>query len=159
MAEQIDDVPAERVPTGSDRPPRAMFRMPQVAIMAALFAMLCATPFAWAAPGLAAVYLLPIAFIVWVVRTRTVADASGLSVRTMFGERELPWSEIKGLALTPRAKVRAVLSDGSEAALPFVRPRHLPVLAVVSQGRISDPLAATAGGEGDADQEGSGPDA
>lgn len=142
VAQQTDGAPAEQAPNGPARPERAIFRMPQVAILAALFAMICATPFAWAAPGLLAVYLLPIAFIVWVVRTRTTADTAGLEVRTALGGRKLAWAELKGLSITERAKIRAVLTDGTEVPLPFVRPRHLSVLALVSGGRITDPMAA-----------------
>ncbi|MGH3948054.1 MAG: PH domain-containing protein [Pseudonocardiaceae bacterium] len=118
---------------------RAVFRVQRTVVLAALLAMVCAVPFAFGAPGLAVIYLLPIGYIVWVLRTRTVADVEGLTVRTVFTQRFLPWAALKGLAITRRSKVRAVLADGGEVTLPSVRARHLPALALVSRGRITDP--------------------
>lgn len=115
--------------------------MPGAAIFAAAFVMFCATPLAWSSWWLTPIYLLPLGYIVWLVRTRTVADADGLVARTVFGSRRLPWSELKGLTITSRAEVRAVLTDGSEVRLPTVRTRHLPVLAYVSGGHLTDPFA------------------
>ncbi|MPY84624.1 MAG: PH domain-containing protein [Actinophytocola sp.] len=115
--------------------------MPGAAIFAAFFVMFCGTPLAWSSWWLTPIYLLPLGYIVWLVRTRTVADAEGLVTRTVFSSRRLPWSELKGLTITSRAEVRAVLTDGSEVRLPTVRTRHLPVLAYVSDGHLSDPLA------------------
>lgn len=115
--------------------------MPGVTIFVAAFVMICATPLAWSAFWLTPVYLLPIGYIVWVVRTRTVADADGLTTRTLFSSRRLTWSELKGLTITSRAEVRAVLTDDSEVRLPTVRTRHLPVLAYVSGGHVTDPTS------------------
>ncbi|MPY80943.1 MAG: PH domain-containing protein [Actinophytocola sp.] len=116
--------------------------MPGATIFAAVFVMISATPFAWSSFWLAPVYLLPIGYIVWVVRTRTVADADGLTARTLFSSRWLAWSELKGLTITSRSEVRAVLTDDSEVRLPTVRTRHLPVLAYVSGGHVTDPTQA-----------------
>jgi len=57
-------------------------------------------------------------------------------------KRALPWSSLKGLRLTKRAEVRAVLTDDTEVALPAVRTRHLSALALISGGRLDDPLAS-----------------
>lgn len=121
--------------------------MPGVTIFAAFFVLLCATPLAWSALWLTPIYLLPIGYIVWVVRTRTVADADGLTARTIFSSRRLAWSELKGLTITSRNEVRAVLTDDSEVRLPTVRTRHLPVLAYVSGGHVTDPTAREAAPE------------
>jgi hypothetical protein len=118
-----------------------VFRVPAIAVLAALLLAMCATPFAVGAPGLFAIYLVPIAIIVWVLRTRTTADADGLDVRHVFGHRSLPWSSLKGLRLTKRSGVRAVLRDDTEVTLPSVRIRHLSVLALMSGGRLADPMA------------------
>jgi hypothetical protein len=45
--------------------------------------------------------------------------------------------------LTNKAKVRAVLKDDTQIALPTVRTRHLPVLSIVSAGRLEDPTGLT----------------
>lgn len=118
--------------------------MPGIALLAVVFLMVCLVPTAFAGvPGLWVLYLIPLALIVFVVRTRTVASAKGLSVRTMFGHRELPWESLKGLAITGRAKVKAVLTDDSQVPLPTVRTRHLPVISLVSEGRMKDPSGLT----------------
>jgi hypothetical protein len=43
--------------------------------------------------------------------------------------------------LTKKSGVRAVLEDDTEVALPSVRTRHLSALALISGGRLDDPLA------------------
>lgn len=139
-------------PTDAPRLERAVFRVQRTAVLAALLAMVAATPLAFGAPGLLAVYLVPLAAIVWVLRTQTVADGDGLTVRTVLRSRILPWSELKGLSVDKRSRVRAVLPDDSLVALPSVRARHLPALSLVSGGRITDPTEPAAE-ESDSEQE------
>jgi hypothetical protein len=43
--------------------------------------------------------------------------------------------------------VLAVREDDTSVALPFVRTRHLPALALVSGGRLDDPTEARAQAE------------
>ena len=122
-------------------PSRLLFRVPPTAALGALLLAIAAVPFAFGAPGLYVIFLVPIALIVWILRYRTTADAQGLTVRRALTKRALPWSSLKGLRLTKRAGVRAVLTDDTEVALPAVRTRHLPALALISGGRLDDPLA------------------
>jgi Bacterial PH domain len=123
---------------------KAIFRVPGISFLAIVFLMVCLIPVAFnGVPGLWALYVVPLGLILFVVRTRTVATAQGLAIRTMFGHRELPWEALKGLAITKRSKVRAVLPDDSQIPLPTVRTRHLPVLALVSEGRLKDPSGLT----------------
>ncbi|MFC4000577.1 PH domain-containing protein [Prauserella oleivorans] len=128
-----------------DTPPHAVFRIPATALLSVIILLFCVTPAAFALPGLQVLYLIPIGVTVWVIRTRTTATAEGLTVRTVFTTRTLPWSALKGLAITPKSKVQAVLSDGGKVALPAVRTRHLPVLSLVSGGRIADPSGVLTG--------------
>ncbi|WP_143073421.1 PH domain-containing protein [Actinokineospora terrae] len=132
-------------------PSRLVFRVPGIAVLAALLFAICATPFAFAAPGLVAVYVIPIALVVWVLRVRTTADAEGLVVREVVSSRPLPWKLLKGLRLNAAGRVSAVLHDDTEVALPQVRTRHLPALALVSGGRLADPTEG--GPEGEPDDE------
>jgi hypothetical protein len=126
------------------RQPRAIFKIPSTALLAIAFLVMCMTPVALGeVPWLWVIYVFPLALLFFVLRTRTVADQNGLSVHTMFGHRDIPWSALKGLALT-KAKVRAVLTDDSQITLPTVRTRHLPVLSIVSGGRLEDPTGLTA---------------
>jgi hypothetical protein len=123
---------------------KAIFKIPGTTFIGIAFLVLCITPVAlgeylW----LAVIYIFPILLAVFVVRTRTVADSAGLTVRTMFGERTLPWASLKGLAITDKSKVRAVLTDDSQVTLPTVRTRHLPVISLVSGGLVKDPSGLT----------------
>lgn len=120
-------------------PSRLVFRIPGVAILAALLLAVCATPIAFAAPWLPVLYVIPLAIVVWVIRVRTTATADGIVAREVFRSRTLPWDSLKGLRLTKRSGVRAVLADDTEVTLPCVRVRHLPALALVSGGRLDDP--------------------
>src|SRR5207249_729943 len=96
---------------------------------------------AFGAPFFYVIFAVPLGLIVWIVRYRTTADADGLTVRRALTKRALPWSSLKGLRLTKRAGIRAVLKDDTEVPLPAVRTRHLPALALISGGRLDDPLA------------------
>jgi Bacterial PH domain len=122
---------------------KVVFRIPPTAHLAPLLLAVAATPFAFAAPGLYAIYLAPIAIVVWVVRNRTVADGTGLIARSTFEQRSLAWDEIASLKLD-RGRVSAVDTDGTVTRLPGVRLRHLSLLSQVSGGRIPDPAAAPA---------------
>jgi hypothetical protein len=123
-------------------PSRLVFRIPSTAVLGALLFAVTATPFAWAAPGLFAIYLVPIVAIAWVLRVRTTADGEKLVARTLFARHVLPWSDIRALKVSDRSWVRAVVEDGKELPLPTVRTRHLPALALISGGRLDDPTEA-----------------
>ncbi|WP_342669946.1 PH domain-containing protein [Amycolatopsis jejuensis] len=124
----------------TDEGRRAVFRIPTTAYLAIGLLTICVTPVALGEiGGFQWLYVFPLALLVFVARTRTVATREGLQVRTVFGKRDLPWSSLKGLAITGKARVRAVLGDDTQISLPTVRTRHLPVLALVSEGKIQDP--------------------
>jgi hypothetical protein len=116
---------------------RAVFRVSPLTVLAALALAVCATPFAFGAPWLWLVYLVPLAIIGWTLRVRTEADADAVTVRRLIGRRRVPWSEISSLRLGSR--VSAVLTDGAELPLPAVHIRDLPQLAAASGGRLPDP--------------------
>jgi len=120
-------------------PPRLVFRIPSTAVLGALLAALAATPFAFAAPWLFLVYLVPLSAIALVLRLRTTADGEKLVARTLLHRRVVAWSDIRSLRVSERSWVRAVVADGKELPLPTVRTRHLPALALISGGRLDDP--------------------
>jgi hypothetical protein len=120
-------------------PSRLVFRIPATAVLGALLFAVTATPFAWAAPGLFAVYLVPVVAIAWVIRVRTVADQEKLVARTLFGRHVVAWSDVRAFRVSERSWVRAVVEDGKELPLPTVRTRHLPALSLISGGRLDDP--------------------
>lgn len=118
---------------------RAVFRIPGTALIGVLMLFMCMFPFAAGLPYLLVLLLVPIVLAVWIIRTRTDATEKGLTVRTLRSTRELPWESIKGFTITPKSTIIAVLDDDTTVPLPSVRTRHLPVLSLVSGGRIPDP--------------------
>ncbi|WP_433264261.1 PH domain-containing protein [Actinosynnema sp. CS-041913] len=118
---------------------KLVFRIPSPALIAAGTIAVCATPFAWAAPGLQAIYLLPLGFAWWVLRNRTTVDSARLVARGTFGKRVLAWDDVTAIKVVPRGWLSAVLADGSLVRLPAVRAGHLSALAAVSGGRVPDP--------------------
>jgi hypothetical protein len=131
-------------PDGPAALPQAVFRISPLVVLVALVFAVCATPVAFAAPYLWLIYLVPIGIVVWTMRVRTVADPETVTVRRIVGGRRVPWNEVSSVHLgrsrdPGRARVSAVLSDGSELALPAVHVRDLPRLAAVSGGRLPDP--------------------
>lgn len=128
---------------------RAVFRVPPVSLLTIPLLLFCITPVAFTVPGLQVLYLIPVAIVVWVVRVRTVATPEGLTARTLTASRSIPWDDLAGLSVTEKAAIRAALPDGTTTPLPYVRLHHVPVLSLLSGGRIPDPSGALAG-DGDA---------
>jgi hypothetical protein len=127
---------------------KAVFRIPRTSFMAIALLTICVTPIALGEiPYLQWLYIFPVALAVFVIRTRTVATREGLATRTVFGKRDVPWSALKGLAITKRSRVEAVLADDTKVALPTVRTRHLPVLSLVSGGLVADPSGLLEAGD------------
>jgi hypothetical protein len=118
---------------------RLVFKPPRISLVVLAFLVVCESTVALAAPGLWLLYLIPVAGAVWVLRTRTVVDLDTVTVRRVFTRRSLSWAAIASLRLRDRRWVSAVLTDGAEITLPEVRARHLPVLAMITGGRIADP--------------------
>ncbi|HHU68147.1 MAG TPA: PH domain-containing protein [Corynebacterium sp.] len=86
--------------------------------------------------------LIPLAFILWVVRARTVVDERGVDIRYAFrGGRTVRWEDVAGVGFKGS---RALLTtrDGAEHAMPGVTFNSLPQLAAASRGRIPDVLTA-----------------
>ena len=121
--------------------PTVTFRPPLTGLIAVFGLTVCVTPVAFGAPGLQVLYLLPLGGLAWLMRTRTVAGSDKVVAQRVLGTRSLAWSDLAGLRVDERSRVWAVLRDGEEVGLPAVRPRDLPALARVSQGRLPDPLA------------------
>ncbi|CAM05333.1 hypothetical protein SACE_6160 [Saccharopolyspora erythraea NRRL 2338] len=129
------------------------YRITPVSLLAALTVLIGVTPVAWTAgPWALSLYLIPLALVVWVLRTRTTIDATHVTTRRVLGSTRFGWDEIASFRLDERRWLRAVLNSGKEVVLPAVRVRDLPRLAAISGGRIPDLTERT---PGDADAEAS----
>jgi len=118
---------------------KLVFRIPATALLAAGLIVICVTPVAWVAPGLQALYVLPLGYAYWVVRNRTTVTEEQLVARGLFGSTTLKWSEVKSIRLVQKGWLKAVREDDTEVTLPAVRFMHLPALSLVSGGRVPDP--------------------
>jgi Bacterial PH domain len=114
----------------------AVFRIPLTALVAVVVLAVCATPMAFAAPGLQAVYLLPAVLAAWVLRERTTIDASAVHARYLWSSRRLPWSDLEGFVVGRSGAVRAVTHSGELVRLPGVRFTDLERIAQVSGGAV-----------------------
>lgn len=121
------------------------FRLSRSAYLGVLFLLLCTAPLAFVADGgneggptaltwRLSLLALPVLAAVFIARTATFASSAGLRVRAVFGVRELPWGDVRGLSIEGRA-VYAVLADGA-VRLPCVRVSDLAAIANVSAGRL-----------------------
>lgn len=140
---QAPGQPERAVPTLTTMalPKKLVFRFTGSAYVAIAFVVMCASFVGFASPWLTVVYLLPIGAFVWVFRTRTEVDADKLVIRRVLTRTVLPWSRVASLRVADKGWIRAVRTDGGEIALPTVRTRHLPAVALISRGRITDPTA------------------
>ena len=118
--------------------PRTVFRVSPLMVLFALALAVCAIPVAFGAPYLWLIYVVPVAIVVWTLRTRTVVDADGMRVRRLVGGRHVAWDTVGGLRVDRRNSVHAVLNGGGEVTLPAVHVRDLPALAEASGGRLPD---------------------
>jgi len=128
---------------------RAVFRMPAASAAIPLVAVLCVTPLATVGGGWWALYAIPVIAAVYIVVTRTTADAAQLTAHSLLGAKRMTWSDMDGLELRDTRWTVAVGKDGRRLPLPMVRPRDLPRLAAASGGSLN--LYPQESGDEDAD--------
>ncbi|SDO24023.1 PH domain-containing protein [Nakamurella panacisegetis] len=117
---------------------KAVFRLPGVSFLIPFLFFIAVTPLANAGTHhiLLVLYLFPLIGLVYILITRTVADAVQLRTVGLLGARTIAWSELDGLEFHGPRWAIAVALDGRRLRLPMVRPRDLPRLAAVSGGRL-----------------------
>lgn len=120
-----------------DAPTR--FRMNRAALLPVLVFAVCVVPTATVSYAALLLLLLPALLAVWVLRTGFDVDADGITVRSLLGSRAVPWSELAGIRVGPRADLWLVTTGGTDVRLPGVRARDLPALGRASEGRIPVP--------------------
>ena len=117
----------------------ARLRMSRTALLPVLVLAVCVLPAAAATTWTLVLLLIPVAVAAWVLRIGVDIDAGGVTVRSLFGQRQVPWSDLAGIRVTRRGSLRLVPTHGPEVRLPVLRPRDLPRLAALSGGRIDVP--------------------
>lgn len=85
--------------------------------------------------------LLPLLFIVGVLRTRTEFTEGGITARYLLRPtKSLAWDDFEALRFTRGGKALAVSKDETTFPLPGVSFNSLVTLAEVTGGRIPDPV-------------------
>ncbi|MDI3314248.1 MAG: PH domain-containing protein [Mycobacterium sp.] len=90
-------------------------------------------------PLTAPLLVIPVVLSALIIRLRTVADAQGVTVRTLLGSQTVRWEQIDGLRFHKGSWARAQLKNGGELRLPAVSFATLPLLAEASAGRVPNP--------------------
>jgi hypothetical protein len=95
------------------------------------FLAICLTPMLrnW---WLLLIYLIPIVAVLYVARTGTDADSTGITVRTLFGSERLSWSQIDGLRIGRRGELFAVQGT-QQLRLPTARWNDVDRLNSISE--------------------------
>lgn len=120
-------------------------RTTRSALLAAFSLAVCVSPVALASPALAVLFLVPLAFAVWVLRSGVDVDTEGVTVRALLGRRRFGWAEVAALRLGRRGELWLALHNGRTVRLPVARARHLPALSAASGGRFDAPAPAQGG--------------
>jgi hypothetical protein len=117
----------------------ARLRMNRTALIPVGLLALCTVPLAFAAPWTPVLLLVPLVVAVWVLRVGVDIADDGLTVRSLAGERRVPWDELAGIRVAKRGELWLVTTRGTEVRVPVMRARDLPRLAALSGGRIDVP--------------------
>jgi len=117
----------------------ARLRMSRTAVLPVVILAFCVLPLSAATPWLLLFMVVPLAVGAWVVRAGVDVDERGITVRSVAGERLVPWAELAGIRVGPRSELWLVTTAGRQVRLPVLRARDLPQLAELSGGRIPNP--------------------
>jgi len=120
-----------------DAPSR--LRMSRTALLPVAVLAVCAIPLAFASPWTLVVLLIPAAVAAWVLRVGVDIGDDGITVRSLAGQRRVPWSELAGIRVAGDHRLWLVTTRGTEVRVPVMRARDLPRLAELSGGRIPAP--------------------
>ncbi len=130
------DSPHETAPT----PPLVINISPMAHFAVGFFALGLLIPvLSW--PFTAPLLIIPVLLSALIVRLRTQADSTGVTVRTLLGSRSVRWEDIDGLRFSRGSWGRAQLKEGGQLRLPAVTFATLPQLTAASGGRVPNPYA------------------
>ncbi len=123
----------------------ARLRMSRTALLPVAFLALCVLPLATVTTWTLVLLLVPLVVGAWVLRVGVDIGDDGLTVRSLAGQRTVPWSALAGIRVGQAGDLWLVTTGGTEVRLPILRPRDLPRLASLSGGRIDVPAPPAAG--------------
>src|SRR3712207_3301508 len=103
--------------------------MSRTALLPVAVLAVCVLPLAAATPWLLLAMVVPAALAAWVFRVGVDVGEDGITVRSLAGERTVPWSELAGIRVAERGDLWLVTTGGTEGRLPGLRARDLPRLS------------------------------
>jgi hypothetical protein len=121
---------------GMSRSDRAVFRLPAAALFVPVIALFIIIPMATLGGAWALLFVVPVAALVWVAVTRTVATRERVTAYGLRAPRRMAWADLDRLEFTDSRWAVAVGNDGRRLRLPMVRPRDLPELVAASGGSL-----------------------
>ncbi|WP_426705298.1 PH domain-containing protein [Corynebacterium auriscanis] len=87
--------------------------------------------------------ILPLLFIVWVLRVRTVVGSQGISTRYLLKKSgQMEWENFKSIRFNKAGKGFATSHNDDMMWLPGVSFNSLATLSEATDGRIPDPVTA-----------------
>lgn len=111
-------------------------RPERTTVAAVVVLALGALPLALSSPYLVPVLLVPVAALVWVLRARVVASATGLEVSNGLRVRHVDWEQVAGFRVPERGPVTLLRHGAPPLRLTALSRRELPqVLAVGEPAR------------------------
>jgi hypothetical protein len=113
--------------------------MSRTALLPVVVLCFCVLPLGAATPWLLLLLVVPAVLAAWVFRVGVDVGGDGITVRSLAGERAVPWSELAGVRVGQRGDLWLATTGGTEVRLPVLRARDLPRLAELSGGRIPAP--------------------
>ena len=116
-------------------PTEVRIKLPGLAYLPVVILTLGVTPMAQH-PAALAIYLIPLAALLYVIRTATIVDTDGITARAVFGTHRVKWDDIRGFSTDDRGRVYLAATDGTVLRLPCTRARHLGSIALMSGGRM-----------------------
>lgn len=117
----------------------ARLRMTRTALLPVGLLAVCTLPLAFTAPWTPVLLLIPLVATWWVLRVGVDVGEDGVTVRSLFGQRTVPWGDVAGIRVARRGDLWLVTTRGTEVHLPVMRARDLPLVAAHSGGRIDVP--------------------
>jgi hypothetical protein len=117
----------------------ARLRMSRTLLLPVVILAFCVLPLSAATPWLLLVLVVPVALGAWVLRAGVDVGEQGITVRSLAGERTVPWTELAGIRVGERNDLWLVTTADSQVRMPVLRARDLPQLAALSGGRIPAP--------------------
>jgi hypothetical protein len=117
----------------------ARVRMSRTALLPVVLLAICLLPLAALSPWLLVVLVLPVTLAAWVLRVGVDLSDQAVTVRSLLAERSVPWERVTGIRVAEDGALWLVTTAGTQLRMPVLRPRDLPRISELTNGRIPAP--------------------